>query len=143
MSDTVDTDAIRDEINVAEMWQMRGWIDALCDALDATRTERDDLVEERDLIVEAVCDALIEVGPWDEIDGDGTEASILPEHIATLGRNMDELVEALHRYGLHQLGCERTSPVQPPAWQRLACTCGLAALLARYPRPERDGGDDE
>ncbi len=36
--------------------------------------------------VEHICDALIEVGPWDEIDGDGTEASIIADHIRDLPR---------------------------------------------------------
>ena len=36
--------------------------------------------------VEHICHALIEVGPWDEIDGDGTEASIIADHIRDLAR---------------------------------------------------------
>ena len=39
--------------------------------------------------VEHICHALIEVGPWDEIDGDGTEASIIADHIRDLARLLD------------------------------------------------------
>lgn len=34
--------------------------------------------------VEYVCEALMEVGGWDEIDGDGTNASIIADHIRRL-----------------------------------------------------------
>ena len=36
--------------------------------------------------IDHICAALIEVGPWDEIDGDGTEASIIADHIRDLAR---------------------------------------------------------
>jgi hypothetical protein len=45
--------------------------------------------------VEHICDALIEVGPWDEIDGDGTEASIIADRIRELGRLLAEAATPL------------------------------------------------
>lgn len=36
--------------------------------------------------VEEVCAALVEAGPWDDIDGDGTNGSLIVEHIQRLGK---------------------------------------------------------
>lgn len=36
--------------------------------------------------VELICSALVEAGPWEEIDGDGTNISLICEHIEQLGR---------------------------------------------------------
>lgn len=36
--------------------------------------------------VELICSALVEAGPWEEIDGDGTNTSLIVEHIEHLGR---------------------------------------------------------
>lgn len=36
--------------------------------------------------VELICSALVEAGPWEEIDGDGTNLSLICEHIERLGK---------------------------------------------------------
>ena len=64
-----------DEAKAIELW-FWGWVDELL--RDPEGIDEDG--------VEHICHALIEVGPWDEIDGDGTEASIIADHIRDLGR---------------------------------------------------------
>lgn len=41
-------------------------------------------LDDADYDVEYVCEALMEVGGWDEIDGDGDDASIIADHIRRL-----------------------------------------------------------
>ena len=67
-----------DEAKAIELW-FWGWVDELL--RDPEGIDEDG--------IEHICDALIEVGPWDEIDGDGTEASIIADHIRDLARLLD------------------------------------------------------
>ena len=64
-----------DEAKAIELW-FWGWVDELL--RDPEGIDEDG--------IDHICDALMEVGPWDEIDGDGTEASIIADHIRDLPR---------------------------------------------------------
>lgn len=57
-------------------------------------------LEELDLhreFIETICDTLVEVGPWEEIDGDGTEGSVISDHITELAGIMQEAVALLRK----------------------------------------------
>lgn len=62
-----------DDAKAIELW-FWGWVDELL--RDPEGIDEDG--------IDHICAALIEVGPWDEIDGDGTEASIIADHIRDL-----------------------------------------------------------
>jgi len=69
--------------------------------------------------IEHICDALMASGLWHEIDGDGTEYSIIADHIRVLVR---ERAEALRQLGFANL---YLSPACPDEIRR-----GIAAYLA-------------
>lgn len=55
------------------------------------------LTEERDSLredIEDICEALIELGGWEEIDGDGSEGSVIVDHIRSLVRGDTPKAEA-------------------------------------------------
>lgn len=85
-----DVVAICDELDALRITEVK-LRDALARAAAAIK-RRDDvgLLNRPTLIdedgVDHIIDALVEVGPWDEIDGDGTEASIIADHIRDLPR---------------------------------------------------------
>ena len=50
----------------------------------ALRARVEELEAEHEDQITRICDALIEVGPWDDIDGDGDEAEVIVRHIHQL-----------------------------------------------------------
>ena len=66
-----------DQAKAIELW-FWGWVDELL--RDPEGIDEDG--------IDHICAALMEVGPWDEIDGDGTEASIIADHIRDLARRL-------------------------------------------------------
>ena len=60
--------------------------------------------------LEHICEVLCEIGPWDEIDGDGWEGQIIADHMKRLVRGLRRIVEdqqkllACYRTGGHPSG---------------------------------------
>lgn len=79
--------------------------------------------------IEHICDALMASGLWHEIDGDGTEYSIIADHIRRLVR---ERAEALRQLGFAHL---YLSPACPEVIRK-----GIAAYLADQVTEEADHG---
>lgn len=69
---------------------------------------------------EAVCAALVEAGPWDEIDGDGDDESLIVEHIRRLGKltlSTGEVTQLQIERMIASVTSLRSSiPETPPTW---------------------------
>jgi hypothetical protein len=76
--------------------------------------------------IEDICSALMESGLWHEIDGDGTEYSIIADHVRRLVREREE---AIRQLGFAHLYLDLTTPK--------VIRRGIGAFLAEHGK-----GDD-